>query len=98
MGRRRKNGARYPSGKLKPNLDESGEPVDSLAKWKRQAKSVANAPAFFDHLATTIATLLDDGSTTLAPPLPSAVRTPFVPIRIRIDADAARSNLNGRLG
>ena len=96
MGRRRKNGARYPSGKLKPNLDESGEPVHSLAKWKRQAKSVANAPAFFDHLATTIATLLDDGSTTLAPALP--VPTPFVPIRIRIDADAARSNLNGRLG
>jgi hypothetical protein len=41
MGRRRKNGARYPSGKLKhANCDMNGEPVDAVAKWARQARLV----------------------------------------------------------
>jgi hypothetical protein len=41
MGRRRLNGDRYPSGKLKhANGGPNGEPVDAIAKWVRQRKAV----------------------------------------------------------
>jgi hypothetical protein len=37
----RKNGERYPSGKLKfANCGENGEPVDAVAKWMRQRQLV----------------------------------------------------------
>ena len=65
--------------------------ADGSAEYNRAARE-------FYPLAETIATLLDYGSAALAPALPSAVPSAFVPIRIRIDADTARSNLNGRLG
>jgi hypothetical protein len=41
MSRPRRNGERYPCGKLKhANGGENGEPVDALMKWVRQRKAV----------------------------------------------------------
>src|SRR5215204_1268670 len=36
-GRPRKNGTRYPSGKLR---HANGEPIDALMKWRRQREAV----------------------------------------------------------
>src|SRR5215204_4042582 len=36
-GRPRKNGTRYPSGKL---MHANGEPIDALMKWRRQREAV----------------------------------------------------------
>ena len=36
-GRPRKNGPRYPSGKLH---HANGEPIDALMKWRRQREAV----------------------------------------------------------